>query len=583
VAEGFQLVFHLAGKRVVRSFEQARIVVGRSMVCDVVFESPHLSRKHAELVREGEEWIVRDLQSRHGLAVNGEVVESRKLASGDRITLAPAAADPTVLEFRLTNAVEQAPPQVSFGDDPATTRIIASIDLREMAQTLRKSGRLMPFEIGKQSGEAPSTHQPEPTIFETSPRLTALALLKSAGEVLMSHETLDDMLQPMVDLIGEHLPGHRVAICLSDPSSGELMPRCYSRETRDGSRQGDSPNFAGDPEGESTKGEARNGTVSRPVTFAISRSILHEAARVRRALLVASASDDPRFVSAVSIRQIGIHSAICVPLYHEDRVEGAVYVDSRRQAAILSGNELEVLSVLGLMLAAGIAQIGLRADVARERAIRGRLSRYYSPQVVEQIMRMTPRRADEMLADEYDVTVLFADLGGFTALAESLSAAEAVRVLNLIFERWAADVFARDGTLDKYIGDAVMAVFGAPLRQADHARRAVATALAMQQSLVDFNRQRPQEQSLTVRIGVNSGRVIAGDIGSPLHRGYTVIGDAVNIASRLESSLAKPGEVLIGQATFEQIEGHYRCEPLGPVQLRGKRQAIHVFRVLGDC
>jgi adenylate cyclase len=299
-------------------------------------------------------------------------------------------------------------------------------------------------------------------------------------------------------------------------------------------------------------------------------------------LLVASAPDDPRFVTAVSIRQIGIRSAICVPLYHEGRVEGAIYVDSRHQAVALSGDELEVLTVLGLMVAAGIAQMALRDDVARERAIRGRLARYNSPQVVEQIMRSTPRRADEMLAEEYDVSVLFADLGGFTALAESLPAAEAVHVLNQIFESWTADVFARDGTLDKYIGDAVMAVFGAPLRQADHARRAVATALAMQQSLWDFNRSQQAEQALTVRIGVNSGRVIAGDIGSPQRRGYTVIGDAVNIASRLESSVAKPGEIIIGQATFEQVNTLYRCDPLGPVQLRGKRQAIEAYRVLAS-
>src|SRR6185369_6516589 len=115
----------------------------------------------------------------------------------------------------------------------------------------------------------------------------------------------------------------------------------------------------------------------------------------------------------------------------------------------------------------GIAQMALREDVARERAIRARLARYNSPQVVDQIMRATKGTADEMMAEEHDVSVLFADLGGFTALAESWPAAEAVRLLNLIFERWTADVFARDGTLDKYIGDAVMAVFGAPLHHAD--------------------------------------------------------------------------------------------------------------------
>ena len=561
MAEGFELVFQLDGKRVVRTFEQARVVVGRSMVCDLVFESPHLSRKHAEIVRDADGWSVHDLQSRHGLAVNGEVVVSRRLAPGDQIALAPAAADPTVFEFRPVEAAEYAPPHVVLGDEIDTTRIIASIDLHEMARTLSKSGRLAPFALAPKLAETPSARAPAQATFESSLHLPAMALLKSAGEVLLAHETLNDMLQPMVDLIGAHLPGRRVAMCLSDPSSGELAPRCYSREPQ-----------SHDPSREPSSG---------PPPFAISRSILHEAARVRRALLVASAPDDPRFLAAVSIRQIGIHSAICVPLYHEGRVEGAIYVDSRRQTAALSGDELEVLTVLGLMLAAGIAQIALRGDVARERAIRGRLARYNSPQVVEQIMRSTARNADEMLAEEHDVSVLFADLGGFTSLAESWPAAEAVRVLNQIFERWSADVFARDGTLDKYIGDAVMAVFGAPLRQADHARQAVATALAMQQSLADFNRTRPSEQAFTVRIGVNSGRVIAGDIGSPLHRGYTVIGDAVNIASRLESSLAKPGEILIGQATFEQIKDLYHCEPLGPVQLRGKRQAIEVFRVLG--
>ena len=187
-----------------------------------------------------------------------------------------------------------------------------------------------------------------------------------------------------------------------------------------------------------------------------------------------------------------------------------------------------------------------------------------------------------MLADEYDVSVLFADLTGFTALAENWSPAEAVHALNLVFERWAANVFRLDGTLDKYIGDAVMAVFGAPLRQADHARRAVATALAMRRTLDDLNRSRPQEPPLEVRIGINSGRVIAGDIGSRLHKGYTVIGDAVNIASRLETSVALPGQIVIGQATYEQVREDFACESLGEVQLRGKRQAIRAYRVVGE-
>jgi adenylate cyclase len=589
VSERFQLIFQSAGKEVVQTFEQPRVLIGRSVVCDLVFDSLHLSRKHAEIVREADGWSVHDLGSRHGLAVNGAAVTGRKLSPGDRIALAPEAAEPTVMEFRPADAAGAAAPRLFLGDDALTTNIIASIDLRELAKSLSESGRVKPSAEGKVMGGeqgAPSSGSSLPAPLSLPPAgvLPALGLLKSAGEALLAHESLDDMLQPMADLIGSHLPGRRVAICTSDPSSGELAPRCFSRAAL--------PDESASP---------------RP--FPISRSILQEAIRVRRALLVANTADDSRLVRAPSIRQIGIRSAICVPLYHEGRVEGAVYVDSQREFATLSGGELEVLTVLGLMLAAGIVQMSLRGEVARERAVRGRLARYNSPQVVEQIMQsvklgsslihaqpgterslvadlagesaMSPLSADAMLADEYDVSVLFADLGGFTPLAERSSAAEAVQVLNMVFERWTADVFARDGTLDKYIGDAVMAVFGAPLRQDDHARRAVATALAMRQSLEAFNRSRPQEQPLTVRIGINSGRVIAGDIGSPMHRAYTVIGDAVNVASRLEASVAQPGEIIIGEATYQQLDGAYACEPLGPVQLRGKRRVVEAYRVVG--
>jgi len=575
MADGFRLVFQSLGKRVVRSFDQARLVIGRSIVCDVVFDSPHLSRKHAEIVREADCWSIRDLHSRHGVAVNGAVVAQQRLAAGDRITLAPQAAEPTLLEFQLADTAEQPLPQLSLGDAADTTSIVASIDVPELAKALSKSGRV---QAEASLIQAP-LHVPAATAIEGSSQLPALGLLKLAGEVLLAHENLDDMLQAMADLIGEHLPGRRAAVCVSDPASEELTPRCFSRDLK-GTQGVPGPIFAGNAEAEVVKRSAKIGTVPWP--FPISRSILQEAVRVRRALLVASAPDDPRFVKAVSIRQIGIRSAICVPLYHEGRIEGAVYVDSQRQTAALTAGELEVLTVLGLMLAAGIAQIALRGDVARERAIRGRLARYNSPQVVEQIMRFAPRQEDEMQADEYDVSVLFADLSGFTPLAESWPAAEVVRVLNLVFERWTADVFARDGTLDKYIGDAVMAVFGAPLRQADHAARAVATALAMWRSLEALNRARPQEQPLAVRIGINSGRVIAGDIGSSRRRAYTVIGDAVNIASRLEASIAQPGEIIIGQATYEQVEDLYACEPLGPVQLRGRRQVIEAYRVVGE-
>jgi len=538
------------------------------MVCDVVFDSPHLSRKHAEIVGDSGGWIVRDLQSRRGVAVNGQRVSSQRLASGDRIALAPDTAEPTLLEFRLPVAAQQRPPQAILSDESGPTSVVASIDLCELSDALSPSQQAKRSTIELYPGDTTGKTPVRPdaygrSLFEATPQLPVLSLFKSAGEILLAYESLDDMLQQIVNLIATNLPGRRGVVCMHDPVSGEIQPLCFSQEVSPETTL----HVPAEPQG------------WRP--FLISRSILHEAVRVQRAMLVASTADDPRFHGAASIHEMGIQSAICVPLYHQGQVTGVIYVDSQRYAGPLSSRDLEVLTVLGLMVAAGIAQISLRNDVARERTLRDRLARYNSPRVVEQIIKLTPIEEGEMLADEYEVSVLFADLTGFSALAENWEVTETVRVLNLVFERWTANVFQHDGTLDKYIGDAVMAVFGAPLRQTDHAQRAIATALAMQQTLDDLNRSRPHEPALQLRIGINSGRVIAGDIGSPMHKAYTVIGDAVNIASRLETSVALPGQIVIGQATYEQAQGHFACETMGEVQLRGKRQVTRAYRVIG--
>jgi adenylate cyclase len=591
VGQEFQLVFHVAEGSVVRQFDQARIVLGRSMVCDLVFDSPHLSRKHAEIVRDADGWTIRDLRSRQGVAVNDRRVAEKKLKHGDRIALAPDTAAPTLLEFRRPQLADPLPAQAILSDDSGPTSIVASIDVRELSDALGQSshGKRSPIEI--HPGEAATKillapEAPGQALFDSPSQLPVLSMFKSAGEILLAHESLDEMLQQVVNLIAEYLPGRRGAVCMVDATSGEIRPSCFSQERGAGGREPWLPASAEPATAHSPRSLLPASPLLAPRTpllpqpFLISRSILHEAVRVQRAMLVASVADDPRFDSAASIRQMGICSAICVPLYHQGQVTGAIYVDSQGDAGPLGSRDLEVLTVLGLMVAAGIAQISLRGDVARERTLRQRLARYNSPQVVEQIMKLTPRQEGEMQADEYEVSVLFADLTGFSTLAENWTAAETVRVLNLVFERWTANVFHRDGTLDKYIGDAVMAVFGAPLRQADHAQRAVATALAMQQTLDNLNRSRPDEPPLQLRVGINSGRVIAGDIGSPLHKAYTVIGDAVNVASRLETSVALPGQIVIGEATYEQVREPYVCEPLGEFQLRGRRRAIRAYRVV---
>jgi adenylate cyclase len=173
--------------------------------------------------------------------------------------------------------------------------------------------------------------------------------------------------------------------------------------------------------------------------------------------------------------------------------------------------------------------------------------------------------------------VLFADLANFTALAESLPPKQVVEVLNQIFERLTEEVFDLEGTLDKFRGDGMMAFFGAPLPMPDHPARAVECALRMQQRLAELNEK--ALATVAMRIGINSGAVVVGDIGSPQRKDYTVIGDAVNVASRLESAVAEPGQVVIGHATYQHVKTHFECEELPEVLVKGKLTPVRPYLV----
>jgi adenylate cyclase len=144
-------------------------------------------------------------------------------------------------------------------------------------------------------------------------------------------------------------------------------------------------------------------------------------------------------------------------------------------------------------------------------------------------------------------------------------------------------IFKYDGTLDKYIGDAIMAVFGAPLDMPDHAAQAIRAGLEMIERLEEFNAERREGPQLRIRIGINSGKVVAGEIGSINKKEYTVLGDAVNIASRLESSVAKPMMVVIGQDTYAAVQGQFECRSMGEMELKGKAKKVTAYEVVASA
>jgi adenylate cyclase len=165
-------------------------------------------------------------------------------------------------------------------------------------------------------------------------------------------------------------------------------------------------------------------------------------------------------------------------------------------------------------------------------------------------------------------------------MSEKMSPAAVSYLLNDYLSRMTEIIFKYDGTLDKYIGDAIMAVFGAPLDMPDHAAQAIRAGLEMIERLEEFNAERREGPQLRIRIGINSGKVVAGEIGSVNKKEYTVLGDAVNIASRLESSVAKPMMIVIGENTYEAVQGQFECRSLGETELKGKAKKVTAYEVV---
>jgi adenylate cyclase len=240
-----------------------------------------------------------------------------------------------------------------------------------------------------------------------------------------------------------------------------------------------------------------------------------------------------------------------------------------------------VPATLGWVLAAGGGFAYQYLVEGREkRQVRGLFSRYLSRDVYEQVLA-NPSLA-ELGGKRRTMSVLFSDMRGFTTLSESGEPEALVAQLNEYFSRMVDVVFEHRGTLDKFVGDMVMALYGAPLDDEDHAEHAVATAVAMVRALEELNRvwAAAGRPTLGIGIGINSGEMIAGTIGSRQVRSYTVIGDAVNLGARLESLNKDYGtSIIISDATRRQLRTAYPLRPLGSVVVKGKSVAVDIFEV----
>lgn len=531
--------------------------IGRSKDNDLVLLDHTVSRKHAKITKTDQGHLLLDLGSFNGTVVNETLIQSALLKDEDIIkiglnTLTYVSRSRTGKLFKGTLTLSGG---TDLGKEPepfikASSETFSPMDsqLLLVSKEPAESRKAMAF---KKESEVPEFKRELSALERTN---KVLYVLYEISRQLNSIHDFGELLNKIMDLIFVVIDAdHGFLILTGERDREELIPVVVkSRE--------DQP-----AEQESLKA---------------SRTIINRVIRDGVALLTSNAMTDSRLDHAKSLLLQQIRSAICVPLWRKDKIIGVIQLESVRLDNQFAQEDLELLKAIGSQMAMVIEQASLNEQIREEERIRNRLERFHSPQVIDMILKGGQETLDDMMEPkDATATVLFADINGFTALAERMPPREVNLILNDFFSRMTDILFHYDGTLDKYIGDGLMAVFGAPMEKEDDAERAIRAAQEMTQALGAMMAGMPDERKFSIRIGINTGKVVAGNIGSPKRMDYTVIGDAVNTASRLES-IAKPNQILIGEETYERVQGKFNIRSVGPRKVKGKTLEVMVYEVL---
>ncbi|HSO00595.1 MAG TPA: adenylate/guanylate cyclase domain-containing protein [Candidatus Nanopelagicales bacterium] len=342
--------------------------------------------------------------------------------------------------------------------------------------------------------------------------------------------------------------------------------------------------FLRDEQGELTPraSQRRDGTTA-PIS--VSSTILDHVVKERAAVLTHDAAMDFAASKGKSMILHRISSAIVVPLVaplqHNNEVLGVLWLDSEMLAQF-QRKDLELVTSIAYQAAMFIEVNILGKKIESEIVSRERLRRLLSPNVAEQVINgeLEVKPGGQRVED---CTVFNSDIRGFTQMSESTSPEELVEMLNEYFEEMVDTIFKYEGTLDKFMGDGIMAIWGAPVQHPDDALRSVQCALEMGDVLGQFNRRRLEQSRspLAVGIGIHSGPLVAGYIGSSKALSYTVIGDVANTSARL-CSIALPGQIVISEHTYAKLHGRFEIEELPPAKVKGISKPLRVYNVLRE-
>ena len=515
------------------------LVVGRALTSDIPVLDPTISRRHAEVIWDGTGVHVRDLGSSNGTFLNGVKVEEAKLSPGDVITFGK-------VPFRLKEITGDVRPNAtdtpsSFGPvvAPGAT-IVRALPVRGDSRQPFAAVRASHTATGVVEEDTPARRQQEKNEQK-------LALLLEVSKGLTSAVDVDALLEKIVGEVYKILDVDRVAILLADERM-ELQPKIAR--------------------------DKRGTTAGKMVPQSIVRKVVEE----KVAILSDNTLEDQRF-GGQSIVMQRVRSAMCGPLIgSEERVLGVLYVDNLTTAHRFGEEDLEFLIAFAGIAGVAIENSQFADRIRRETLARSNFERFFAPGLAARIASSPD--AVKLGGEKRQVAVLFSDIRGFTALSETMTPEEIATLLSEYFTEMVECVFRNNGTLDKFIGDAVMAQWGAPIGEPDDADRAMRAALEMMTALEELNARwrREGRPELSIGIGLNFGEAFAGNIGSERRLEFTVIGDTVNTASRL-CSAADGGEILLSEDFRRALREPPPLDERAPIELKGKSQRISLYCV----
>ncbi|MBL8997015.1 MAG: FHA domain-containing protein [Gemmatimonadales bacterium] len=510
----------------------APLSVGRAVTNDCPVVDPTISRKHAELRLTPQGVEVTDAGSSNGTFVNGVQIEHSLVVPGDQVTFGKVA-------FKL-EAVTPVRPVAAPAPAGAPARPGAPKGGATIVRQIPKTGES--FAMGLSAIVDPNAS----AAGQAQQDSRRLSILLEVSKGLTRAADIDALLDKIAGYAFQVLETDRCAILLMDEYR-QLQPK-ISRDRR----------------GDNASSE-------------IPQSIARMAVDDKVAVLSDDAGEDQRFTGQSVLLQ-KVRSAMCVPLVgSEDRALGVLYVDNFSLKRFTE-SDLDFLIAFAGIAAVALENGQFAERIKREALARSNFERFFTPHLAARIASSPD--AVKLGGDKRRVAVLFSDIRGFTALSETMNPDQMAALLTEYFTEMVECVFRHGGTLDKFIGDAVMAQWGAPIGEHDDCDRAMQAALDMMAELDRLNARWRVEGRPTVEIGIglNVGDVFAGNIGSDRRLEYTVIGDPVNVSSRL-CGAAEKGEILLSEPFRAGLGSPPPLEPLPPMEFKGKSQALPVFRV----